>query len=183
MNNAREHLARALFGARTAAGLSQAQLAERSMVARAAIVQLEAGEGNPRLETLVALAETLEVPLAFFFLEKRHVESLSDTLSLARCQSETQHRLEQKIRFGWTRKAKREALTEAVNCINPDPGYEAVAGVGAVLGGPKLAGMLASAAWVADGDKSCDLGRVTVRRQPQLARKVRVSAQEEQHGQ
>lgn len=150
MNDASEHLARALFGARTAARLSQDQLAERAMVARATIIQLEAGEGNPRLETLVALAETLEVPLAFFFLEKRHVESLSDTVNSARCHPELQHRLEQKIRFGWSHKAKRDALNEAVNCVNPDPGYEAVAGVGAVLGGPKLAGMLASAAWVAD---------------------------------
>ncbi len=179
MHDASEHLARALFGARTAAGLSQDQLAEKSQITRATIIKMEAGEGNPQLGTLVALAETLEVPLAFFFLEKRHVESLSDTVNLARCRSELQHRLEQKIRFGWSHKAKRDALNDAVNCINPDPGYEAVAGVGAVLGGPKLAGMLASAAWVADGGESCALGRVTVRRRPQLAHKVRVSAQEE----
>ena len=45
MNNAREHLARALFGARTAAGWSQDQLAEKAQLTRATIIKMEAGEG------------------------------------------------------------------------------------------------------------------------------------------
>jgi transcriptional regulator with XRE-family HTH domain len=44
---------------RAARGLSTAELARRSGVARATLAQLEAGRGNPTLETLYALANTL----------------------------------------------------------------------------------------------------------------------------
>jgi transcriptional regulator with XRE-family HTH domain len=44
-------------------GLSTVALARRSGVARATLAQLEAGRGNPTLETLYALANTLEVAL------------------------------------------------------------------------------------------------------------------------
>jgi transcriptional regulator with XRE-family HTH domain len=43
--------------------LSTVELARRSGVARATLAQLEAGRGNPTLETLYALANTLEVGL------------------------------------------------------------------------------------------------------------------------
>jgi transcriptional regulator with XRE-family HTH domain len=49
---------------RTAAGLTLAELARRAAVARATLTQLEAGAGNPTLETLYALANTLGVPLS-----------------------------------------------------------------------------------------------------------------------
>lgn len=49
---------------RTDAGLSVAELARRSGVARATLTQLEAGEGNPTLGTLYALANTLGAPLS-----------------------------------------------------------------------------------------------------------------------
>ena len=45
-------------------GLSTVALARNSGVARATLAQLEAGRGNPTLETLYALANTLEVALA-----------------------------------------------------------------------------------------------------------------------
>ena len=45
-------------------GLSSVALAQRSGVARATLAQLEAGRGNPTLETLYALANTLGVSLA-----------------------------------------------------------------------------------------------------------------------
>jgi transcriptional regulator with XRE-family HTH domain len=44
---------------RAARGLSTVELARRSGVARATLAQLEAGRGNPTLETLYALANTL----------------------------------------------------------------------------------------------------------------------------
>ena len=53
-----------LAARRAAAGLSLAELARRSGVARATLTQLEAGDGNPTLETLYALANTLGVPLS-----------------------------------------------------------------------------------------------------------------------
>jgi transcriptional regulator with XRE-family HTH domain len=48
---------------RAARGLTTVELARRSGVARATLAQLEAGRGNPTLETLYALANTLGVGL------------------------------------------------------------------------------------------------------------------------
>lgn len=48
---------------RAARDLSTVELARRSGVARATLAQLEAGRGNPTLETLYALANTLGVGL------------------------------------------------------------------------------------------------------------------------
>lgn len=64
----RETLARNLSAARTAMGLSQDQLAEAAGISRATVVQLESGEGDPRLSTISALAMALAVsPVLFFF--------------------------------------------------------------------------------------------------------------------
>lgn len=49
---------------RQRAGLSVVELARRSGLGRATLTQLEAGGGNPTLETLYALAAELGVPLA-----------------------------------------------------------------------------------------------------------------------
>lgn len=46
------------------AGLSLAELARRAKVAKSTLSQLEAGTGNPSLETLWALSVALEVPFA-----------------------------------------------------------------------------------------------------------------------
>jgi transcriptional regulator with XRE-family HTH domain len=54
---------------RRAANLSLAELARRSGVARATLTQLEAGEGNPTLETLYALADALGAPLGDLIAE------------------------------------------------------------------------------------------------------------------
>src|SRR4051812_26403894 len=49
---------------RTGRGLSAAGLARASGVARATLAELEAGRGNPTVDTLYALASVLGVPLA-----------------------------------------------------------------------------------------------------------------------
>ena len=49
---------------RARAGLSALELARRSGVARGTLAQLEAGQGNPTVDTLYALANALGVPLA-----------------------------------------------------------------------------------------------------------------------
>jgi transcriptional regulator with XRE-family HTH domain len=53
----------ALQRARTAAGLSQVELAERSGVSRSAIQQIEAGSKDPRLATVVVLFRALGLEL------------------------------------------------------------------------------------------------------------------------
>jgi transcriptional regulator with XRE-family HTH domain len=55
---------------RTAAGLSQAALAERMGVDRAYVGGLELGQRNPTIVTLWHLAQTLEVKLRQLFEEE-----------------------------------------------------------------------------------------------------------------
>ena len=52
---------RALIGARVAAGLTQAQLAERLGTTQSAVSRLESGVQTPTLDTLYRLAEVLSV--------------------------------------------------------------------------------------------------------------------------
>lgn len=54
---------------RSAAGLTVVELARRTGVARATLTQIEAGTGNPTLETLYALANVLRVPLSELIAE------------------------------------------------------------------------------------------------------------------
>jgi transcriptional regulator with XRE-family HTH domain len=54
---------------RQAEGVSLAELGRRSGVARATLTELEAGTGNPTLETLYALANALGVPLSDLITE------------------------------------------------------------------------------------------------------------------
>jgi transcriptional regulator with XRE-family HTH domain len=57
-------LARSLRRERERAGVSLTELARRAGVAKSTLSQLEAGSGNPGLETLWALAVALRVPLS-----------------------------------------------------------------------------------------------------------------------
>lgn len=57
-------VAHALRRERTRAGLSLAELARQAGVAKSTLSQLEAGSGNPGLETLWALSVALDVPLS-----------------------------------------------------------------------------------------------------------------------
>ena len=67
-DSARGTLAQNVSAARAAVGLSQDQLAVAAGISRATVIQLEAGEGDPRLSTLSALAAALEVPPLFFLV-------------------------------------------------------------------------------------------------------------------
>lgn len=51
---------------RIAAGLSVSELARRAGVSKATVSQLEAGGGNPSVETLWALGDALDVPFSRF---------------------------------------------------------------------------------------------------------------------
>ncbi len=57
-------VAASLHRERTRAGLSLAELARRAGIAKSTLSQLEAGTGNPSLETLWALSLALDVPFA-----------------------------------------------------------------------------------------------------------------------
>ena len=62
--------------AREAAGLTQADLAERAKTSRATIAQIESGEGDPRLSTLGAIADALGVGLSVLLLGKNDINRL-----------------------------------------------------------------------------------------------------------
>lgn len=58
---------------RRSRGLPAVELARRAGLARATLTQLEAGGGNPTLETLYALANALDAPLAELIAEPKAV--------------------------------------------------------------------------------------------------------------
>lgn len=59
-----QSIAKRLKAAREARHLSAAELARRAALAKSTLTQLEAGHGNPSVETLWALATALDVPFA-----------------------------------------------------------------------------------------------------------------------
>lgn len=60
---------------RTAAGLTQAELAERMGVDRAYVSGLELGERNPTIVTLWHVAQALAVRMSLFFVERQSRKS------------------------------------------------------------------------------------------------------------
>ena len=60
-------IAKAVQRERLRAGLSLSALADAAGVAKSTLSQLEAGKGNPSIETLWAIATALAVPFAQFF--------------------------------------------------------------------------------------------------------------------
>ncbi|MEP1931214.1 MAG: helix-turn-helix domain-containing protein [Roseibium sp.] len=60
-------IARAIQRERTKAGMSLSALAKQAGLAKSTLSQLEAGHGNPSVETLWAIASALGVPFSFLF--------------------------------------------------------------------------------------------------------------------
>src|SRR4051812_49700960 len=60
----RDMLAVNLRAARSARGLSLSGLPRRSKIGKATLSQLEAGTGNPTIETVFSLSRALEVPIS-----------------------------------------------------------------------------------------------------------------------
>jgi transcriptional regulator with XRE-family HTH domain len=60
-------IAEAIARERRRAGLSLSALAERAGLAKSTLSQLEAGKGNPGVETLWAIAAALGVPFSYLF--------------------------------------------------------------------------------------------------------------------
>jgi transcriptional regulator with XRE-family HTH domain len=71
---ATHRLARQVFDLRKAAGLTQRQLAAKSGVQQADISRLEAGDANPTLATIAALAYALGAELALEPSRRRRAE-------------------------------------------------------------------------------------------------------------
>ena len=60
-------IAGAIRREREAAGVSLSALAAKAGLAKSTLSQLEAGKGNPSIETLWAIASALEIPFSFLF--------------------------------------------------------------------------------------------------------------------
>ena len=65
-----------LVRARDAAGLTQADLAEKAGTSRATIAQIESGQGDPRLSTLGIIADALGVGPFVLLLGKQDIAKL-----------------------------------------------------------------------------------------------------------
>ena len=80
VDQVRMNLARNLVAARTALEVSQDVLATKASVSRATVIQIEGSEGDPRLSTLVSLADALGVSPMFLLLGREDLEALSTLL-------------------------------------------------------------------------------------------------------
>lgn len=65
--NPRKLVANAIGRERDRAGISLSALALKADIAKSTLSQLEAGKGNPSIETLWAIASALDVPFSFLF--------------------------------------------------------------------------------------------------------------------
>ncbi|MCT9165799.1 transcriptional regulator [Acinetobacter baumannii] len=74
-----EIIAKGLTRERQRAGLSLTEVARRAGVAKSTLSQLEAGQGNPSIETLWALCVALNIPFA------RLMEEPSNQVQVIRC--------------------------------------------------------------------------------------------------
>lgn len=77
---AREAVAKNVAAARAAQGMSQDDLATAAEVSRATIIQIESGESDPMLSTLVKVATALDVSPMFLLLGKAELEALVDVV-------------------------------------------------------------------------------------------------------
>lgn len=76
MEDLRTRIARTLRREREAVGLSISELARRADVSKATVSQLEAGAGNPSVETLWALGVALGVPFAVLVDQQSNAPTL-----------------------------------------------------------------------------------------------------------
>ena len=70
-------LARNLFAARAASGMSQADVAKAAGTSRATIAQLESGDGNPTLTTLASVAVALDTTVLMLLLDRNEVDAIA----------------------------------------------------------------------------------------------------------
>ena len=73
-----EQISKALVRERQKRGLSLSELSRKAKIAKSTLSQLEAGNGNPSIETLWALCVALDIPFA------RLIEDKQDTVTLIR---------------------------------------------------------------------------------------------------
>ena len=74
---AKATLAKNLSLARSARGLTQTELASASAVSRATIAQLEGGDGDPRLSTVVDLATALDTSPLFLLMGEDEIRAIA----------------------------------------------------------------------------------------------------------
>lgn len=136
-SQAQSTLAKNLALARSACNVTQEQLAERAQLSRATIAQIEGGDADPKLSTIMELAIALGVSPVILLLDEQDLKALARVSNnmpksnLSESQIEDMRRL---IQSGITNK-----ITKAVSI-----GVGAVAGLGLTTTGAMVGAAIGS---------------------------------------
>lgn len=72
------NLAKNLVLARTVNNLTQSDIAKKANVSRATIAQIESGESDPQLSTIIAISTSLEISPVLLLMGKNDIEAIEN---------------------------------------------------------------------------------------------------------
>lgn len=116
MTTAQEFIASALVRERSRAGLSISELARRAGVGKSTLSMLEAGSGNPSLETLWALSAALGIPFW------RLVEPAAEAVTVIRADEGNRITAEGSTYAGTLLSAGSQGMRRDLYRIHAEPG-------------------------------------------------------------
>lgn len=131
-----EVLGQNLIAARTANQLTQTELAERSKVSRATIAEIESGMADPRLSTLISIAEALNTRPIMLLLDEAAIHAAQEagirTSHLSEISQESINKMQEHLENDGTKGAQK-AAKEGIRSLGVGGGAAVGAAIGSVL--------------------------------------------------
>lgn len=90
-------VAKNISAARNALNISQDDLAERALISRATLIQIESGRADPLLSTIVKLASALEISPTILLMGKNEIEAIAQVSKSNECRTTLAELDEEKV--------------------------------------------------------------------------------------